>query len=152
VLGLSLGKGCALVRQRPAEPPSACQPRTIVLVEDEFLIRLVLADQLTEAGFWVLEAHDASRGLELLQRSMPVDLLITDIRMPGLMDGLALARFARATWPPLKIMVISGNLADLPADAADVMIEKPFTPDIVLARVGQLLAPPTAHGLLKEGM
>jgi DNA-binding response OmpR family regulator len=143
------------VRQRPAEPPIASQPRTIVLVEDEFLIRLALAEELSEAGFLVLAAHDASRGLELLQRSMPVDLLITDIRMPGLMDGLALARYARATWPQLKIIVISGNLADLPAnaaDAADAMIEKPFVPDTVLARVKQLLTAPTAHIPLKEGM
>jgi DNA-binding response OmpR family regulator len=130
-----------VVGQRPGEPNISSEPRTIVLVEDEFLIRIALADDLTEAGFVVLQAYNASQGLEVLQNSMRVDLLITDIRMPGAMDGLALARYARATWPRMKIMVISGNLSDLPADAAaDATVEKPYIPAAVIARVEQLFS------------
>jgi CheY-like chemotaxis protein len=72
---------------------------------------------------------------------MPVDLLITDIRMPGPMDGIALATYARATWPLLKIMIVSGNLADLQADVpADAIVEKPYIEATVIWRVRKLLA------------
>jgi two-component system, response regulator PdtaR len=67
-----------VVGQRPWEPKISSEPRTIVLVEDEFLIRIALADDLTEAGFVVLQAYNASQGLEVLQNSMRVEQLLNE--------------------------------------------------------------------------
>jgi two-component system, response regulator PdtaR len=129
------------VRQPPGEADIGFVRKTILLVEDEVFIRWALSDGLSQAGFIVLQAFNAGEALSVLQSSMPIDLLITDIRMPGPMDGIALATFARANWPQLKIMFISGNLADLPADApADAIVEKPYIEETVIATVQQLLA------------
>jgi CheY-like chemotaxis protein len=121
-------------------PRRTSTPGTILIVEDEVFIRLALADDLMDAGFVVLQAFNAAEALQVLEASVAVDLLITDIRMPGPMDGLGLATYVRATWPLLKIMFISGNLTDLPADPpADALFEKPYFQAAVIARVRQLL-------------
>jgi CheY-like chemotaxis protein len=121
-------------------PRRTSTPGTILIVEDEVFIRLALADDLMDAGFVVLQAFNAAEALQVLQASVDVDLLITDIRMPGPMDGLDLATYARATWPMLKIMFISGNLTDLPAHPpADALLEKPYFQAAVIAGVRQLL-------------
>ena len=126
--------------KQPGEAGINAVPPTILIVEDEVFIRWALAEDLSDAGFIVLQAFNASEALKVLQSSMPVDLLITDIRMPGPMDGLELATYARANWPQLKIMIISGNLPDLPANApADAIVEKPYTEAVVTERVQKLL-------------
>jgi len=128
------------VGKQPGEAGINAVPPTILIVEDEVFIRWALAEDLSDAGFIVLQAFNASEALKVLQSSMPVDLLITDIRMPGPMDGLELATYARANWPQLKIMIISGNLPDLPANApADAIVEKPYTEAVVTERVQKLL-------------
>ncbi len=100
------------------------------MVEDEWLIRESLAEVLTQAGFRVLEAEQGETALTTLQEHGPdIDLLFTDIRMPGRLDGLELARFARALLPGLAILVASGNwvptLSDLPAGS--LFLAKPYS-------------------------
>jgi len=69
------------------------QSPTVLLVEDEVLVRMMLADQLREAGCTVVEASDADEALLLLRQNLVrIDLVISDVRMPGSMDGLGLAR------------------------------------------------------------
>jgi len=77
---------------------------TVLVVEDEVLVRLMIADELREQGLHVLEASNADDALTILQSSLPVDLLFTDVRMPGRMDGVALARFAHSRFPWLKLI------------------------------------------------
>ena len=114
--------------------------RRILVVEDEVLIRLMIADILMRAGFQVVQAASADEALKVLHSSVDVSLVLTDIRMPGSANGLELARRIRADWPALKIVIVSSEdlekTADLPADA---FIGKPFHPPDVVGRVKQLL-------------
>jgi len=117
--------------------------KTVLIVEDEILIRLLLAEELASAGFQVIQAANADEALRVLESSVTVDLMFSDIRMPGTMDGLGLAERVRSTWPGIKIALTSGHLPELPAGApADLFIPKPYQP----ARIGAAL-----HDLLGSG-
>src|SRR5205823_5789281 len=82
---------------------------TVLVVEDEVLIRLMIADELRKQGLNVIEACSADEALSVLQSSVPVGLLVTDLHMPGKLNGLALARIVRRTFPMIKIVVSSGD-------------------------------------------
>ena len=74
--------------------------RVILVVEDEVLVRMMLADQLREAGYRVVEASDADEALRLLQHDeLDVKAVISDIKMPGSMDGIELAHVIRSKYP-----------------------------------------------------
>ena len=134
--------GCpALHATVPQEPSGNAQrPKTILVVEDEILVRLMVADEFRQEGFVVLEAVNAEEALVVLQGPDPVDLLLTDVRMPGAGDGLTLAATVRSLWPDLKIVVVSGHLPGGPsAGLADGFFYKPFNVDALVARVKALL-------------
>ena len=112
----------------------------ILVVEDEFLIRLSLTEALTDAGFVVTDTETADLALPLVQ-SGNFDLLITDIQLPGIMNGSDLARAARTTQPMLPIIFISGRPAEYPpASARDLYIGKPYAPDDLCRAAHRLLA------------
>jgi len=79
-----------------------------LVVDDEPLIRIDTADMISDAGYHVIEARSAAEALEVLQAHMSLKLLVTDIHMPGSMDGLALARHVGEHWPHIHIVVASG--------------------------------------------
>jgi CheY-like chemotaxis protein len=95
-------RGKHLPRYEPAQA-------TILLVEDEVLVRMTLADQLRGAGYIVLEASSADEALDLLQGHDGVRLVLSDIRMPGRLDGVELAHTIRARCPGIKIVLASGE-------------------------------------------
>src|SRR5262245_18880196 len=129
------------LRSRPAgQTAPQREPATIMVVEDEVLIRLVLADELRMAGFFVLEAADADEAMALIVAEPAIALLFTDVRMPGSMDGLELMRRVRVRWPHLKIIVASG--AALPVNEEpcwDASLQKPYDVPDVLRSVGLAL-------------
>jgi DNA-binding NtrC family response regulator len=99
----------------------------VLLAEDEFLIRLAVADELRHGGWQVIEVGTVDEGAEVLRSAMPLDLVITDVHMPGEHDGLALARLVRKLRPDTPVVVMSGQLT-LPAtdpDAYELFIPKP---------------------------
>jgi CheY-like chemotaxis protein len=99
---------------------------TVLVVEDEVLIRLMLADELRSQGLQVLEASNADEALTVLQSSLPVHLLFTDIRMPGGMDGVALAKAAHARFPRIKSIIGSSGRPEQSIDFADAFLAKPY--------------------------
>jgi CheY-like chemotaxis protein len=117
---------------------SQVEPIRVLLVEDEFLIGEWVAESLSEQGFAV---HVASNAIEALRylATEPVDVLFTDINLPGGMDGAALARRARALLPDLPVVYASAraNLLD-PAlrVPGSIFVPKPYAP----ALVGRILA------------
>jgi CheY-like chemotaxis protein len=90
-------------------------PQTILIVEDEPLIRMCAVDFAEEAGYRALEAKDAAEALLVLEAGEEVGLLFTDITLPGTMDGLALAAQVEERWPQVGIMLASGALGNLDA-------------------------------------
>lgn len=107
-------------------PQSEAAPRSVLVVEDEVLERLAIADQLRQAGYEVIEAANAHEALQVLQHSNDVKLIISDVRMPGSIDGVALARLVRAEHPDIKIVLASGHLASLDWVEHDGYFRKPY--------------------------
>ena len=89
---------------------------TILIVEDELLIRLALREHLEECGFSVLEAADAAEAMDLMERHDQIALVFTDVRMPGDMDGIDLAEWILKHWPGLPVMLTSGELGRIKAN------------------------------------
>lgn len=82
----------------------------VLLVEDETLIRLVAAEVLHDAGFEVVEAENGTQAISLIDSSNGFDLLLTDVQMPGLIDGIQVAFHARQRYPGIPVIVVSGQL------------------------------------------
>jgi CheY-like chemotaxis protein len=96
-------------------------PMVVLVVEDEMLLRMRAVDMVEDAGFTPVEAVDADEAVAILEARSDIALLFTDIQMPGSMDGLKLAHAVRKRWPPIKIILVSGQLGPanitLPADS-----------------------------------
>ena len=122
-----------------AEPPRA----TVLVVEDEALIRLMLVEALEDDGYQVLEADDAAGAVRLLEGQRDVDLVVTDVRMPGEMDGLHLAQWIKQNRPRTKVIISSGYVASLDdqhaSGAFDAFVGKPYRMSDVVKRVALLL-------------
>ena len=85
-------------------------PAIILIVEDESLLRIHAADIAAEAGFEVLEAANADEAIVILEARTDIRIVFTDIQMPGSMDGIKLAQAIRNRWPPVTIVVTSGQV------------------------------------------
>jgi len=83
----------------------------ILVVEDEFLIRMDLVEYLSEEGFEVFEAAHADEAIAILEANDQIRVMFTDVDMTGTMDGLKLSAAVRDRWPPVKIVVTSGHRA-----------------------------------------
>lgn len=117
------------------------QPKIILVAEDEIVIRMMVVGELICAGFKVIEAGHAEEALAILRsQASKIHVLFTDIRMPGLLDGLALAHHARLHWPWIALLVASGTdkprAAELPRDSR--FLSKPYKLDHVLAHIREL--------------
>ena len=118
------------------------QPVIVLLVEDEALVRMMAADVLREeGGFKVVEAANVDEALTVLEATEDVQALVTDVEMPGSLDGFTLARVVKQAWPQIGIVVTSGRMApgpkDLPSGA--LFIPKPYRPADLLAAVRTVL-------------
>ncbi|HMV33149.1 MAG TPA: response regulator, partial [Gemmatimonadales bacterium] len=135
-----------------ATPEPAAAPRgTVLVVEDERMVRDLVRRTLARAGYHVLEAVDGEAALALARaEDGPIDLLLTDVVMPR-MGGRQLATRLQEERPGLRVLFMSGyasdagDLHDLVLGAGD-FLQKPFAPSRLLERVGALLAPGTVPG------
>ena len=113
----------------------------ILVVEDEFLVRISTVQMIEDAGFHVLQAADADEAIEILQVRPDIRVICTDIQMPGSMDGLRLAHAVRARWPPIKIIATSGRvnvrIDDLPEGGR--FLPKPYHPGEIARTLRELV-------------
>jgi CheY-like chemotaxis protein len=114
----------------------------VLVVDDEPWQRMMLSDAFSDAGYDVVEAANAAEALAALQARRDIGIVVTDIQMPGSMDGLRLARYVRDAYPPIALIVASGAVRpesrDLPADA--IFLAKPIDVPAMLARIADLVA------------
>ncbi|HTB01098.1 MAG TPA: response regulator [Bradyrhizobium sp.] len=112
----------------------------VLLVEDEFLLRMNAVEMIEEAGFDVVEAGNAAEAIAILESRSDIRVIFTDIQMPGSMDGLKLAAAVRGRWPPIKIIATSGRYViregDLPEGG--VFLSKPYTSDRISIALREL--------------
>ena len=121
--------------------PVRNQP-VVLLVEVEFLVRTVEVDILREADFWVLEAQDADEAFEILKQRPEVRVVLTDVDMPGSLDGFEFARLVAQGWPEVGVLVISGKTAPAPGDIPPtaMFVPKPLRPAALVEKIQELLA------------
>ncbi|HZZ90411.1 MAG TPA: response regulator [Caulobacteraceae bacterium] len=119
---------------------TARQPN-VLLVDDEALVRETAAERLRADGMQVLEAAAGAQALALLAEHPEIDVLFTDVRMPGGMDGVALACEVRRTHPRLHLILTSGRWTHAGDEVPDgaVFLQKPYSLDAVAQLVQQLV-------------
>jgi CheY-like chemotaxis protein len=123
---------------------SSAVAETVLVVEDEVLVRLAVAEYLRDCGYKVIEAADADEAVMVLEAPhVQVDVLFSDVDMPGSMDGFALAQWTRANRPGLEI-ILTGTVPRAVHAAADLCEEgpmpKPYDPQSVHDRIKRLIA------------
>ncbi|MBV8187554.1 MAG: response regulator [Alphaproteobacteria bacterium] len=111
------------VRQNTLQESGAVTAPVILVVEDEVLMRAAAADHLRQAGYDVMEAGNADEALRLLQK-VEIDVVLSDIAMPGSLDGLGLIRWLRRHKPQVKTIVTSGS--EQPTAGYGMFLSKPY--------------------------
>ena len=125
------------------EPPAGAG-ETVLIVDDEPSVRMLVVDLLGELGYNALEAADGAGGLTLLQSGARIDLLISDVGLPGMMNGRQMADAARVGRPDLKVLFITGFaetalLNDGQLEPGMSVLTKPFTLETLAARIRELI-------------
>jgi CheY-like chemotaxis protein len=117
-------------------------PAVVLVVEDEMLLRMRAVDMVEDVGYTSVEAVDADQAVAILESRSDIALLFTDIQMPGSMDGLGLAHSVHERWPPIKIIMVSGQLKlasiDIPADSR--FFGKPLEAGEMIAEMRSMIA------------
>lgn len=122
-------------------PKDGAASLKILIVEDEFLVRMTLAEALADEGFDVLEASSGDEAVDLLEAERCIRLLLTDIQLPGRLSGLDLAARVRQDRPTLPIIFMTGRpdtMGRATRSARDVFIAKPYLPSEVCAAARRL--------------
>jgi CheY-like chemotaxis protein len=113
----------------------------VLVVEDDFLIRIGAVEMIEAAEFDVVEAANADEAMEILQVRLDITVVFTDIQMPGSMDGLKLAAAIRGRWPPIKIVATSGIVdvrkVDLPEGGR--FLPKPYSSAEIVGTLRELI-------------
>jgi len=119
---------------------SATSRPVVLIVEDDFLLRMNAAETIGDAGFDIVEAANADQAIAILETRPDIHVVFTDVQMPGSMDGLKLARFVRGRWPPIKIVATSGFVRvgedDLPDGSR--FLPKSYRPAQIVATLREL--------------
>ncbi len=104
-----------------------------LIVDDEPLILMDTADMMVDEGFSVVEATTADKAFDFLERHSSLQLLITDVQMPGDLDGFALARKVAKRWPHIDLIIVSGAARPSPAEIPPgaTFISKPLSLELV---------------------
>lgn len=123
----------------------------LLLVEDELLVRVIARDMLREDGFEVLEAKDGDAAIKSLDALERIDIIVTDVRMPGRHDGVDVAFHARARFPQVPIIVVTGFAANIQErlkslEPQPVLLGKPYSLED-LAALAQSLTSGSATSL-----
>jgi two-component system, response regulator PdtaR len=109
----------------------ATAQQNVLVVEDEYVIRMDAVVMIEEAGYNVVEACNADEAIAILETREDIRVVVTDVEMPGSMDGIKLARAIRNRWPPIELIVTSGRYRvrtdQLPTRAK--FMPKPYAPD-----------------------
>lgn len=135
--------------------PSPQQPAsTILVVEDEVLIRMAISQYLRECGYRVIEAANADEALQVLKSENPVDLVLSDIEMPGTMDGFGLAQWIRKNKDGVEVILVGSP--ERSAKTAGELCEsgptlaKPYEPQILLNAIRKQLGLQAARALTRS--
>jgi CheY-like chemotaxis protein len=114
-------------------------PKHVLVVDDDVVIRLVIAEVMRDEGLSVIEARSGEDAAGYLKSGGRADLIFSDIHMPGSMDGLQLARYVRETYPFIPVILTSGGIVPQGLNGVVKFIAKPFRLNSVLEMVLETL-------------
>ncbi|MCF1482228.1 MULTISPECIES: response regulator [Rhizobium/Agrobacterium group] len=119
----------------------------ILVVEDSPLIRMGAIDLVISAGYEALEAGDADEAIRILESRDDIDLVFTDVQMPGTMDGIKLSHYIRDRWPPVKLIIASGAaiLEESMLPGGSRFFSKPYDELTITEAMAQLLLSEDPH-------
>ncbi|MBB4444038.1 MULTISPECIES: response regulator [Rhizobium] len=116
----------------------------VLVVEDSTIIRMSAVDLVLSAGYEALEACDADEAIRILESRNDIDLVFTDVQMPGTMDGIKLSHYIRDRWPPVRLIVASGEAileeSNLPTGSR--FFSKPYDNHAITDAMAHLLSIP----------
>ena len=130
-----------------ASAPRAEQGETVLIVDDEPSIRMLVTEVLEDLGYTAIEAADATAGLKVLQSDVRIDLLVTDVGLPGGMNGRQMADAGRQHRPDLKVLFITGYAENAAVgnghlEPGMAVLTKPFVMEALATRIKELIAAP----------
>ncbi len=117
---------------------------TLLVAEDDVFIRAMIADFLRDVGYDVVEASNADEAVAVFESGTPVDLLFSDVKMPGSMDGVELARRVKSRWPDTHVLLTSGyssGLSNAREQSLEHVLPKPYRPLSLLAAILSVVEP-----------
>jgi len=114
----------------------------VLIVEDSAIIRMGAVDLVLSAGYEALEAREADEAIHILESRSDIDLVFTDVQMPGTMDGIRLTHYIRERWPPVKLMVSSGAgiLEEGSLPGGSRFFSKPYDNRMITEEMARLLS------------
>jgi CheY-like chemotaxis protein len=120
----------------------ADQREAVLVVEDEPLLRFIIVEELELEGFEVFQASGAGEAIDVLESTQHIRVLFTDVDLSSAGEGLILGRLVRSRWPPIKIIVTSGNwgLTDDEIDFAERFLPKPYVEGVIVDTIRECLA------------
>ncbi|WP_426387883.1 PAS domain S-box protein [Sphingobium sp. R-21] len=132
----------AEVRLAPAEPTA--EGEVVLVIDDEPTIRMLISEVLAESGYAVIEAPDGPAGLRVLESNAKIDLLITDVGLPGGLNGRQVADAARVERPDLKVLFVTGYAENAiigggRLDTGMYVLTKPFQMDVLSNRIREII-------------
>jgi CheY-like chemotaxis protein len=131
---------------RPADASIPGQGETVLIVDDEPTLRMLMSDVLNELGYTAIEASDAVAAIKVLQSNVRVDLLITDVGLPGGMNGRQVADAGRITRPQMKVLFVTGYAENAAVGNGHLapgmqILTKPFAMEALASRIKAILSP-----------
>jgi CheY-like chemotaxis protein len=113
---------------------------SVLIVEDEPLVRMVAIEAIRAAGFRAYEAANADEAIRILERQYDIRFVFTDINMPGSMDGIRLAHCVRDRWPPIQFIITSGQMkfGEVELPNGSVFVSKPYLPEEIVRKIQKL--------------
>ena len=129
---------------KTGDAPRAKQGQTVLVVDDEATVRMLVTEVLEDLGYTAIEAADGAAGLRVLQSDVRIDLLVTDVGLPGGMNGRQVADAARVARPELKVLFITGYaenavLSHGHLDPGMHVLTKPFAMEALASRIKDLI-------------
>lgn len=114
----------------------------VLVVEDSAIIRMAAIELVVTAGYLALHASDADEAIRILEARDDIDLVFTDVQMPGTMDGIKLSHYIRDRWPPIRLIVVSGAavLEESSLPVGSTYFSKPYHEHAITDAIAVLLS------------
>jgi len=138
VSGEASGSGYGGTYHGPKPGNGAEHVTTILVVEDDVLVRIDIAGHLRDSGYRVLEAAHAEEARDIFRGKEPIEIVFSDINLPGQWKGIDLARWLRREFPDVRVILTSGEAWSVTNDC-DVFVAKPYRPDEIATHIKRLL-------------